>query len=176
MDAEQQTAPQSVADHCTDFFLLGLQIRAGSVELPACETMRRRVLLLFETLKSKAQLAGVIPTDLDDVRYALAAYLDEMIQYAEWPGKGEWEYMGYSMRTRTHRYTEWRRPDGSVAERELYDHRADGAETVNFAGREPGLVEDLRRQLRAGWRAELSNRTSIARRSRPGDSRTGVWS
>lgn len=90
MDAEQQTAPQSIANLSTEFFLLGLQIRAGSVELPACETLRRRVLLLFETLKSKAQLAGVIPTDVDDVRYALAAYLDEMIQYAEWPGKAEW--------------------------------------------------------------------------------------
>jgi hypothetical protein len=61
--------------------------------------------------------------------------------------------MGRSVRIRTHRYTEWRRPDGSVAARELYDHRLDGAETVNIASGEPELVSQLSRALRAGWRA-----------------------
>lgn len=90
MDAEQTQTSRSIADLCTDFFLLGLQIRAGNLELPACETMKRRVLVLFDTLKSRAAQAGISPTDVDDVRHALAAYLDEMIQYTEWPGKAEW--------------------------------------------------------------------------------------
>ena len=43
--------------------------------------------------------------------------------------------MGYSMRTPTHRYTEWRRfPGGDVLARELYDHRSDPDETINLAG------------------------------------------
>jgi arylsulfatase A-like enzyme len=71
-----------------------------------------------------------------------------------WPGKGDWEHMGYSVRTSTHRYTEWRRPDGTVAARELYDHRHDGAETVNVAGltvnRE--IVEELSALLPGGAR------------------------
>lgn len=41
-------------------------------------------------------------------------------------------HMGYTLRSATHRYVEWRElPAGTVVARELYDHRADPAETVN---------------------------------------------
>ena len=89
MEADR-AQPTSIVDLCNDFFLLGLQIRAGNVELPACETMKRRVLALFDALKNRASQAGVNSIDLDDVRYALAAYLDEVVQYTDWPGKAEW--------------------------------------------------------------------------------------
>ena len=49
-----------------------------------------RVLQLFEAIKSRGHRAGVLPAELDDARYALAAYLDEMIHYSDWPGKEEW--------------------------------------------------------------------------------------
>jgi type VI secretion system protein ImpK len=87
---EGDESPRSLSALCTDLFLLGLQIRSGRLELPACDTLRRRVLQQFEALKSRAHRAGVLPTDVDDARYALAAYLDEVIQYSEWPGKEEW--------------------------------------------------------------------------------------
>jgi iduronate 2-sulfatase len=70
-----------------------------------------------------------------------------------WPGKGDWEHMGYSVRSRTHRYTEWRRLDGSVTAQELYDHRTDGAETMNVATEQPEVVTKLSQLLRASWRA-----------------------
>ena len=42
--------------------------------------------------------------------------------------------MGYSVRTRRYRYTEWRDvADGKVLARELYDHSQDPAETANLA-------------------------------------------
>ena len=69
--------------------------------------------------------------------------------------------MGYSLRTREWRYTEWRsRPDdtgtdtgtdtGNPVARELYDHRRDEAETVNLAAdsRYAGVVADLAARLR----------------------------
>lgn len=93
-DAQQPSTPaptkHSLAAACTDFFLLGLQISSGSVELPTCESLKRRVLVLFDTLKNKAHKAGVLPTDVEDASYALAAYLDEVIHYSEWQGKHEW--------------------------------------------------------------------------------------
>jgi iduronate 2-sulfatase len=42
------------------------------------------------------------------------------------------EYMGYAMRTATHRFVEWREFDtGKVTARELYDHRQNHSETAN---------------------------------------------
>lgn len=74
-------------------------------------------------------------------------------------------YMGYTMRTEQYRYTEWMRfnpkPPPSLEDlphavsRELYDHRVDPEEHVNVASapENAGLVNDLSRRLRAGWRA-----------------------
>jgi type VI secretion system protein ImpK len=91
-DREEQDHEDAavLSELCTDFFLLGLQIRSAQIELPACETLRRRVLQLFESMKTKANRAGMIAADVDDARYALAAYLDEMIHYSDWSGKEEW--------------------------------------------------------------------------------------
>ncbi|MFK7768335.1 MAG: sulfatase [Mariniblastus sp.] len=45
------------------------------------------------------------------------------------------EFMGYSIRTPTHRMIEWRDFEtGKVAERELYDHQTDHRESVNLIG------------------------------------------
>jgi type VI secretion system protein ImpK len=89
-DERDEEDGQALVGLCTDFFLLGLQIRGGYLELPACETLRRRVLQLFEAMKTRAHKGGAQPNDVEDAHYALAAYLDEMIQGSEWPGREEW--------------------------------------------------------------------------------------
>jgi hypothetical protein len=64
--------------------------------------------------------------------------------------------MGYSMRTDTHRYTEWRDiTKQEVEARELYDHRTDPEENVNVVDRAENreLVEGLSEMLRAGYQA-----------------------
>jgi type VI secretion system protein ImpK len=86
-DEERQ---HNLSELCTDFFLLGLQIRGGLIELPPPETLRRRLLSAFEGMRSKAGKAGLHPNDMEDVRYGLAAFLDEMIHYSEWPGREDW--------------------------------------------------------------------------------------
>jgi len=66
--------------------------------------------------------------------------------------------MGYSMRTKRFRYTEWKnRETGKVQARELYDHRNDPQENVNAAAR-PEYEQDVQRlgrMLDKGWRAAL---------------------
>lgn len=54
-------------------------------------------------------------------------------------------HMGYTARTLTHRYTEWRDwKSGRVVARELYDHRKDPHETRNRVNEESsGLVAEL---------------------------------
>jgi len=90
LDGGDPSAERLLPELCTDFFLLGLQIAAGQLELPACETLKRRVLQLLEGFKKRPEQASVPTPDIDDARYALAAYLDEVIQYSDWPGKQEW--------------------------------------------------------------------------------------
>ena len=68
------------------------------------------------------------------------------------------DIMGYSVRTRRHRYVEWRDwKSGEVKARELYDHESDPGEMSNLAGQE-GYNEILNRHgaiLKAGWRKSL---------------------
>lgn len=81
---------KSLAELSTDVLLLGLQISAGMIELPDCATLKQRITQLLEQFRSQAQAAGVRSADLDDATFALAAYLDEIIQYSAWPGRQEW--------------------------------------------------------------------------------------
>ena len=65
--------------------------------------------------------------------------------------------MGYSMRTNRYRFTEWRVSGTDFREYELYDHERDPEENVNLAV-EPQyqpLIEQLKKQLHAGWRGAL---------------------
>ncbi|KAK7114972.1 iduronate 2-sulfatase-like [Littorina saxatilis] len=73
--------------------------------------------------------------------------------------------MGYTMKTATHRYTEWVAYDpvtfthnmSHVYARELYDHTNDLEENLNIVDQVAfkGLVEELAQQLRGGWRKAL---------------------
>lgn len=67
--------------------------------------------------------------------------------------------MGYSMRTDTHRYTEWHDlKTGECVARELYDHRNDSAENVNLATapENKALVTELATWMKDGWEASNS--------------------
>ncbi|PAW68016.1 MAG: hypothetical protein B9S34_03700 [Opitutia bacterium Tous-C1TDCM] len=62
---------------------------------------------------------------------------------------GPSDTMGYSSRNERYRYTEWRAwNSGRVTDRELYDHHADPAETVNRAG--DLRLAEIVRELAAG--------------------------
>jgi iduronate 2-sulfatase len=66
--------------------------------------------------------------------------------------------MGYAMRTDRYRLVVWQdtaRPAGEPIFVELYDHRADPAETVNVAKQQPEVVAKLLTQFHAGWKGSL---------------------
>ncbi|MGQ9731081.1 MAG: sulfatase [Candidatus Zipacnadales bacterium] len=106
------------------------------------------------------ELAGVsVPDHLEGV--SLVPLMDnpdrpwKTATFSQYPrGRNR---MGYSMRTDRYRYTEWLEGGETVLARELYDHEVDPGENVNIA-EEPTnreLVEQLSRQLRAGWKSAL---------------------
>ena len=57
---------------------------------------------------------------------------------------------GDSVKTDRYRYTEWRRADGDLYARMLYDHEADQVENVNISElpENKELVEELSRMLK----------------------------
>ena len=73
---------------------------------------------------------------------------------------------GYSMRTKTHRYTEWiDLKTGEVTDRLLFNHREDPDEAINLARTvDPGLIEQMSRQLNRGqgWRTTGSRGLTLA--------------
>jgi iduronate 2-sulfatase len=107
---------------------------------------------------SLCELAGLpLPSHLEGTSFA--SLLDAPEQpwkkaaFSQYPRGGG--VMGYSMRTDRYRLTRWLNRDGSEMARELYDHQNDPQENVNVAGRpeNKALVEELTRQMQAGWKA-----------------------
>jgi len=74
-------------------------------------------------------------------------------------------HMGYSIRSETHRYTEWRDwKTGEATARELYDHRIDTDETRNLANepdeaaelnRHSTLLKKMKPAVSPGWKPAL---------------------
>ncbi|MCX7012291.1 MAG: sulfatase [Candidatus Sumerlaeota bacterium] len=74
--------------------------------------------------------------------------------FSQYPRGGD--AMGYAMRTDRYRFVHWiNRKTGDLIANELYDHQDDPLENVNLANRaeNKGLVEQLTKQLEAGWKA-----------------------
>ena len=78
-------------------------------------------------------LAPVLRDSSASVREVALTQHPRPAYYDREPGKVP-SHMGYSIRTATHRYTEWRDwRTGKTTARELYDHQQDPAETRNLA-------------------------------------------
>ncbi len=80
---------QSMYWVCSDVLSLILQLR-NSQDLPAPDILQRRVLGLFETMMQNGREARIPEQDMMDVKYALAAFADEVIYHSSWPGRTQW--------------------------------------------------------------------------------------
>lgn len=107
---------------------------------------------LFPTL---CDLAGIEKPEFVDGTSLMPCLLDTQQQvndaafsqyYRRHEGR---EYMGYAIRSATHRLVEWREfSSGEVTAVELYDHHRDPAESVNVADTAPPeLIDRLTEQL-----------------------------
>lgn len=127
-----------------------LIVRAPGMKAPGKSSSSLVELVdLYPTL---AELAG-LPNTRQLEGKSFASILDDpnrvtkTTAHSQYPRGGG--LMGYSMRTATHRLTQWvHRQSGEVRATELYDY-ADGLiETENIAGDNPELVATLTAQLR----------------------------
>jgi len=107
---------------------------------------------------SLCELAGLpLPSHLEGTSFVPLLNLPgqpwKKAAFSQYPRGGG--VMGYSMRTDRYRLTRWLNRDGSEAARELYDHQNDPQEDVNIADRpeNQALVEELTKQMQAGWKA-----------------------
>ncbi len=83
------TLAQSVYWVCSDVLSLILQLR-NSQDLPAPDILQRRVLGLFDTMMANGREAGIPEQDMNETKYALAAFADEVIYHSNWPGRTQW--------------------------------------------------------------------------------------
>jgi type VI secretion system protein ImpK len=83
------TMAQSMYWVCSDVLSLILQLR-NSQDLPAPDILQRRVLGLFDTMMQNGREARITEQDMVDVKYALAAFADEIIYHSNWPGRTQW--------------------------------------------------------------------------------------
>ncbi len=107
---------------------------------------------------SLCELAALpLPSHLEGTSFAPLLNAPEQpwkkAAFSQYPRGGG--VMGYSMRTDRYRLTRWLNRDGSEAARELYDHQSDPQEDVNVTDRpeNKALVDELTRQMQAGWKA-----------------------
>ncbi|MEM9692056.1 MAG: DotU family type IV/VI secretion system protein [Myxococcota bacterium] len=74
---------------CSDVLSLILQLR-NSQDLPAPDILQRRVLGLFQTMMDNGKDAQIPEQDMNDVKFALSAFADEVIFDSSWPGRTQW--------------------------------------------------------------------------------------
>lgn len=160
----------TMADLCQDFFVLGTQIKASTMQLPDCRSLQERVLALFQTMRQNADRAGKSSADVDDAQYALVAFLDEMIQYSDWPEAHAWggnplqlilfneNVAGINFFERLARV---RQRSAEVAEVYFFCLVLGFAGKYRMQGNQvhqelAGLIEDLRRDLGRGAKKRIS--------------------
>ncbi len=74
---------------CAEVLALGAQL-AGSRDLPAADVMQRRISALLDEMERRGATARIAQRDLEDVKYAIVAFLDEQLFRAQWAGRQHW--------------------------------------------------------------------------------------
>ena len=92
-----------------------------------------------------------------DLAWKKAAFSQYARSYNGRRDSGKPAPMGYTIRTATHRYTEWFNAERKLVGAELYDQSADPVNLHNLAQapEQRARVAALSTQLHAGWRAAL---------------------
>ncbi len=142
-----------------------LIIRAPGVKGALCHGLVE----LVDIYATVCELAGLRPPDELEGRSLVplmkspqrpwkSAVYSQFLRSGIWAAADGVDYMGYCVRTATHRYVEWVDwQKKSVVAHELYDLERDPLENENIHGA-PGTAavsEELDRRLRAGWRSAV---------------------
>lgn len=88
MHAIEVTRGTRLSELAADSLAFAVQLRSATE--PAAETLRAEVKKLFTEFDSAAQAAGKELAIVETVRYALAAFLDEIVLSSSWGMRQEW--------------------------------------------------------------------------------------
>jgi type VI secretion system protein ImpK len=83
------TAAPALADLCGDLLAFALQLKKSSDPGDA-EAMRLKIDEQFRALETKARQADVPQEDVQPAKYAICAFIDEMILTSSWALKESW--------------------------------------------------------------------------------------
>src|ERR1041384_218865 len=79
----------ALADLCGDLLAFALQLKRSSDPGDA-EAMRLKIDEQFRALETKARQSDVPQEDVQQAKYAIAAFIDEMILTSNWGLKDSW--------------------------------------------------------------------------------------
>ncbi|HZE96178.1 MAG TPA: type IVB secretion system protein IcmH/DotU [Planctomycetota bacterium] len=82
-------APPALADLCGDLLAFQLQLKRSSDPGDA-EVLRQKIDEQFRALETRARQADVPQEDVQQAKYAIAAFIDEMILTSSWGLKDSW--------------------------------------------------------------------------------------
>jgi len=83
------TVAPALADLCGDLLAFALQLKRSSDPGDA-EVLRQKIDEQFRALETKARQADVPQEDVQQAKYGIAAFIDEMILTSSWPLKESW--------------------------------------------------------------------------------------
>lgn len=83
------TSPAKLTDVFSDLFVLGAYVR-DSRDLGTADALRARLLNLFQSAETQGKEQGFLSEILTQAKYAVAAFLDEMIFSSNWASKEQW--------------------------------------------------------------------------------------
>ena len=78
-----------MTDAFSDLFVLGAYVR-DSRDLGTADALRARLLNLFQSAETQGKEQGFSSEILTQAKYAVAAFLDEMIFSSNWASKDQW--------------------------------------------------------------------------------------
>src|SRR5579883_2650958 len=82
-------ASPALADLCGDLLAFALQLKRSSDPGDA-EVLRQKIDEQFRSLETRARQADLLQEDVQQAKYAIAAFIDEMILTSSWPLKESW--------------------------------------------------------------------------------------
>ena len=88
-DTTPAASAPALADLCGDLLAFALQLKK-STDPGDAEAMRLKIDEQFRALETKARQADIPQEDVQQAKYAIAAFIDEMILTSSWPLKESW--------------------------------------------------------------------------------------
>jgi type VI secretion system protein ImpK len=82
-------APAIVSEICAPALLLGAQLRSANA-FSDPPTLRRRITDLLDRIDEQLRDARVVSPDLQNIAFALTAFLDESISQSSWDYRSQW--------------------------------------------------------------------------------------